>query len=412
MKKITALTLLTGLVAASQVTAANYDLYLTGSTAFRANAFAACQKLYDGGAPASANDGTANPPASGDSQWTFTGTATNLNITSGTDTLTIHALWTGSVQGLSALLNKDQLVFLASATQGSTTLVTNSSSAAFSDVFSSVTLDPLPSGSFTEKKVAVQPFVFVKSTAPGGVQSITNITWQQLNTFLGSAGSVPLSYLTGRASDATTNIYLVHRTLDSGTRVTTVQEAKYFGSVTVNYYDPTTDAYYAATTNMGPAAFGPGYVSGGNVKTVMQYANPGNQGIAYLSMSDAKGITGTAWQNILAYNGNYPIAGYVPGSAPTTNDYSPVIWGKYSFWAFECLDAPKTSQWSTYTDQNLSFTQLNNIISKLSGTGAGSIDFEIANSETNTASSTFPATAIRLSEMQVSRAAVGGVIAP
>ena len=163
MKKTILFGLFGGILGATSVMAANYDLYLTGSTAFRANAFTACQKLYDGGTPVS-NNGTGNTnAASGDSKWTMTGTCANLGITSGGDTLTIHALWTGSVQGLSALLNKDQLGFLASATPGTATLHTNTASACFSDVFSAPTLDPLPSGSFTEKKVAVQPFVFIKS---------------------------------------------------------------------------------------------------------------------------------------------------------------------------------------------------------------------------------------------------------
>jgi len=405
MKKSILFGLFGGILGATSVMAANYDLYLTGSTAFRANAFTACQKLYDGGAPASANNGT-GAPASSDSRWTMTGTCANLGLTSGSDTLTIHALWTGSVQGLSGLANKDQLVFLASATPGNTTLKTNTASAAFSDVFSAPTLDPLSSGSFTEKKVCLQPFVFIKSVAPGGVQNITNVNWQQLQYILGN-GSAPLSYFTGKASDATTNIYLIHRTLDSGTRVTTVQEAQFIGNIPINYYDPASDSYIPATTNRGPAQFGPGYVGGGDVKTVLQQNFPGNQSIAYLSIGDAKAITGVNWEKMIAFNGQYPIASYVPGTAPSTNDYSPICFGKYSFWAYEMLDWPKSGQWGTYSDQNLSFTQVNNIMNKLSGTGTGSIDNEVQLSE---AAGT--ATAVRLSESTVSRPAVGGLISP
>jgi len=405
MKKSILFGLFGGFLGMTSVMAANFDLYINGSTAFRANAFTACQKLYDGGVPANANNGTGSPAAS-DSRWTMTGTCATLGLTSGSDTLTIHALWNGSVQGISSLANKDQLVFLASATPGNSTLVTNTASACLSDVFSSPTLFPLSSGSFTEKKVCVQPFVFVKSTAPGGVQAVTNINWQQLQFLLG-AGAAPLSYFTGKAADATTNINLIHRTLDSGTRVTTVQEGQFIGSITINYYDPTSDSYIAATTNRGPAVFGAGYVGGGDVKAVLQTNMPGNQAIAYLSIADAKGITGVNWEKMLAFNGNYPIANYVAGVAPTTNDYTPLCYGKYSFWAFEILDWPKSGQWGTYSDQNLSFTQLNNIMNKLSGTGTGSIDNEVFLSE---AAGT--ATAVRLTEMQVSRPAVGGLISP
>jgi len=410
MKKSILFSLL-GVIGATSVMANNYDLYINGSTAFRANAYAACQALYDS-APA-ANNGTATAAGSSDSRWTMTGTATTLGLTSGSDTLTIHALWNGSVQGISSLANKDQLVFLASGTVGNNTLVTNTSSCALSDVFSSPTLDPLNTSAFTETKVCVQPFVFVKSMAPGGVQSITNITWQQLVTMMD--GASPLSYFTGKSSDATTNIYLIHRTLDSGTRVTAVQEAKYIGSPAIYYYDPTSDSYIAATTNRGPSTFGAGYVGGGDVKTVLQYATSGNQAIAYLSMGDARTITGVNWEKMLAFNGNYPIANYVPGAAPTTNDYSPIINGKYSFWAFEVLDYPKSSQWGTYSDQDLSFTQLSAIMSKLSAHGStagvagptGSIDNEVFKSQAGGA-----ATAVRICEMKVSRPSVGGPIAP
>jgi len=412
MKKTVLFSLIGGMFGAASVMAANYDLYLTGSTAFRAQAFTACQGLYDGGAPSSANNGT-GAPASSDSKWTMTGTAANLGITSGSDTLTIHALWTGSVQGLSALKNKDLLAYLASATPGNTTQVTNTASACFSDVFSSPTLDPLPSSSFFEQPVAVQPFVFVKTLAPGGVQNVTNINWQQLNTILGSSGgSVPLSFLTGKPNDYTTNIYMVHRTLDSGTRVTTVQEAHKVGTIHVVYYDPATDTYITATTNRGPAQFGPGYVGGGDVKAVMQTNTIGNQAIAYLSFSDAKTISGVNWSQMMRYNGEYPILNYVPGVAPTTNDFTPICTGKYSFWAFECLDWPQSSQYSTYTDQNIGYTRLNNVMNILSATDTatgptGSIDHQIYASE---AAGT--AIAIRLNDMLVSRSAVGGIISP
>jgi hypothetical protein len=405
MKKSILFALFGGILGATSVMAANYDLYLTGSTAFRANAFTACQKLYDGGLPANANNGT-GAPVSSDSRWTMSGTCANLGLTSGSDTLTIHALWTGSVQGISALANKDQLVFLASAVSGNTTLKTNTASSCFSDVYSAPTLYPLSGSSFTEKEVCVQPFVFVKSVAPGGVQSINNVTWQQLQYILANS-IAPLSYFTGKASDATTNIYLLHRTLDSGTRVTTVQEASYIGTIPIYYWDTTGNSFIVATTNRGPAIFGAGYVGGGDIKTVMQDPKSGNQSIAYLSIGDAKGITGTAWSQMVAFNGAYPIANFAPGLA-APYDYSPIINGKYSFWAYEMLDWPKSSQWtgSGYTDQNLSFTQLNNIMNKLSGTGTGSVDNEVLLSEPG------GATAIRLSEMTATRTAVGGPIAP
>ncbi len=40
-----------GLAGASSLVASTVDVYITGSTAFRANVFTACTNLYTGGAP-------------------------------------------------------------------------------------------------------------------------------------------------------------------------------------------------------------------------------------------------------------------------------------------------------------------------------------------------------------------------
>lgn len=419
MKKSIAISILGGLMAAAPVMAANYDMYITGSTAFRPNVFAACSKIFDNGAPADSNKGTSSAPGSGDNQWTMVGTCTNLGVTSGSDTLTIHALFTGSVQGISAMLNKDQLVFFASGTRNTTTLVTNTASIAFSDVFSKPALYHLPTdGSFAEDQVAVQPFAFFKSTGTGGVGAVNNITAQQLYAFL-QPGLLPLSYLTGNPNDVGTNVYLIHRTLDSGTRVTTVAESKYIGGIKIRYYNPAGDNYINATTNRGPAQFGAGYVGGSDLRGALQTATVGGEAIGYLSVADGRTVNGSAWENILAYNGVYPCSNWGAGGqgSATTNNYSNVTSGKYSFWAQEILDHPATSaEWNTFLSagQNLSFSQLNALIGRLeatySGTGTlnGSIDYEIELSKTVSPY----ATAVRLGDMQVGRSAVGGVISP
>ncbi|HXE41501.1 MAG TPA: hypothetical protein VN516_00650, partial [Candidatus Baltobacteraceae bacterium] len=93
----------------------------------------------------------------------------------------------------------------------------------------------------------------------------------------------------------------------------------------------------------------------------------------------------------------------------------PIITGKYSFWSYEILAWPKSGQFGTYTDQNITFNTLNTILNKLAGYnsagttfvgGVGSIDNEILLSQLSGAS------AVRLGDMLVSRAAVGGHIAP
>jgi len=271
------------------------------------------------------------------------------------------------------------------------------------------------SSGFVEQPVAVQPFIFVKSTAPVGVANITNVTFQQIQSMI-VPGTAPLSYFTGKLADNTTTVYLLHRSLDSGTRVTTIQETKSSGTVKIRYWDQTGHAFTNAGT-LGPAIYGPGYVGGGDVRTALQGNDSANQSIAYLSFADARTITAVNWQNMLQYNGLYPIANWVPGStwSATTNDFSPVATGKYSFWAFECLDYPKSTQWSSQSgqdlDYNTQFTPLvNRLIATYSGSGTlnGSIDYEIELSKTIAPY----ATAVRINDSAVARSAVGGVISP
>jgi len=176
MKNTCLLAALGAVLATVPVMAANYDLYITGSTAFRPQVQSACYKMFDGGAPTSQIDSTgANPiPANDANAWSMSGTAANLGITSGSDTLTIHAFFTGSVQGLHAIENNDLLGFVGPAT--SSTIVSNYATIAFSDVYSKYTIAPLNLANFKEDDVAVQPFVFVKSKAPSGVASIQNVS--------------------------------------------------------------------------------------------------------------------------------------------------------------------------------------------------------------------------------------------
>jgi hypothetical protein len=421
MKKSCLLTLLGCTLAAAPVMAANYDLYITGSTAFRPNVFAACSKIFDGGAPVNQINSSGVAPGGGDNNWAMSGPCAVAGIVS-PDTLTIHGLFTGSVQGQHAILNNDLLGFVGSAT--SSTIVSNYATIAFSDVFSKPTIAPLSSG-FTEQPVAIQPFVFVKSTAPAWVSKVKNITFQQIQSMI-VPGNVPLSYLTGNIGDAVTNVYLLHRSLDSGTRVTLFQETKSSGTVKIVYWDATDHTFTNAGT-LGPALYGPGYTSGGNLRTALQGGDSANQSISYLSMADAQTITTTNWSNILQYNGLYPIANWTPTNTPAggsgqvgsgnaiTNDYSPVITGQYSFWAFECLDYPKSTQWSSQSGQDLDYTTqftplVNRLIATYSGSGTlnGSIDYEIELSKTIAPY----ATAIRINDSAVARSVVGGLISP
>lgn len=421
MKKSHLIAALGGVLITVPAMAANYDLWITGSTAFRGNVTAACQKIFDGGAPANqiASDGTT--PSGSQNSWAMSGPCAVANIVS-PDTLTIHGLFTGSVQGLHAIQNNDLLGFLGNAT--STTVVSNYATIAFSDANSKYTISPLSSG-FTETAVAILPFVFVKSTAPTGVSKIQNITFQQIQSMI-TPGTAPLSYFTGNyTSDYGTNVYLLHRSLDSGSRVTVFQETKSSGTVKIRYWDALNHTFTNGGV-LGPALYGAGYVGGGNVVTALQGYDPNNQSIAYLSFSDAQKITTTNWSNILKYNGLYPIANWTPSNTPaggsgqvgsgtvTTNDFSPVCDGQYSFWVFEILAYPNSTQWASQSGQNLDYnTQFTPLVNRLTATYTGTplngaIDYEIELSKTIAPY----ATAVRITDGNVSRKAVGGTIAP
>jgi hypothetical protein len=455
MKKMKILALAACFASASSLMAS--DLYITGSTAFRANVYSACQKLFDLASPkiiygptTTGGDGTAT---SGNPQWTMVGTASNLlgNVVSGP--FTIHAYFTGSIQGTKSVEQLTPLLFVDVNTNG----ITNTATIAFSDTASSVS--PYPAtGSFSEEKVAVQPFVFVKSaptsdgtaggTPTGAVTNINNLTWEQLKYII-SAGNAPLAFWTGKSTD-TNLVYFIQRTKDSGTRMSSLREAGYTYNqgVTTYIFSFTNGFWYKAANNnttqgvvgesnavfqvgvvssgaeiANPAnlGWGPGYVGGGDIKTEMAYHTNANQAIAYLSISDAKSILAGAannWSQAISFNGGWPTAaGSGLHGQTVTNDYSPIIWGTYPFWNYEVLIFPNVDPSSLSPDQNLTAAQLGNgsaagtilgvLNHQTTGTPTlGSIENEIELSKTNLA------TAIRLSDMNASRSTVGGVITP
>jgi hypothetical protein len=455
MKKMKILALAACFASASSLMAS--DLYITGSTAFRANVFSACQKIFDSAAPkiifgptSTGGDGTAT---SGNPQWTMVGTASNLlgNVISGP--FTIHAYFTGSIQGTKSVEQLTPLTFV----DVNTNAMTNTATIAFSD--SSSTVSPYPAtGSFSEEKVAVQPFVFVKSAPTidgtaggasfGAVTNISNVSWEQLKYII-SAGNSPLSAWTGNSNDSNL-VYFLQRTKDSGSRMSCLREMGYTYNqgVTTYIFSFTNGFWYKAANNnttfgavgesnatfvvgivgSGAAAaanaanlgWGPGYIGGGDIKTELGYHTNSNQAISYLSISDAKGITTANWSQVISFGGVWPtVAGAGIHGQTVTNDYAPVIWGNYPFWNYEVVIYPNVDPSSLSGDQDLTATQLGNqsapgtILGVLDHytTGAtvptlGSIDNEIQLSKTNLA------TAIRIGDMNASRSTVGGVITP
>ena len=431
MKKTLILTAALGLAGATPLMAV--DLYVTGSTAFRANVYGACSKLYDGGAPLSitygdaAHGGDANNNAK-TASWCMTGTVSNSITAVGTTPLTIHGLFTGSVQGIQTTEQGTKLPF---ATPSSGVYVTNTPTIGFSDA--SGTSTPYPAtGNFNEENVCVQPFVMCKSVAGGGLANISNVTWEQLRYGI-AAGRIPLSAWTTKGTDHSSYVYFMQRTKDSGTRRCELAQEQfgYNAPCTVYLYDNVTNNIFfkpSGTAIIGPVGvnnanlnWGSGYVGGGNIATELGYSHINNQAISYLSIGDAKGITGTPWSQVLPFNGVWPTAAGAGISGNTgTNDFSPISQGLYTCWGYEVVVYPNVDPSSLNSDQNLTHDQLGtqnaagtimgvlNAQTVINGGSplAGSIENEIELSKPT------GATAIRLSDMVSSRQSVGGTITP
>jgi hypothetical protein len=449
MKKTLLLTLALGLAGTSSLLAQTVDVYLTGSTAFRSQVYTACTKLYSSPPTiyygSAANGGADSGFSSSTASWCMTGTPigglTNLQG----NTLIIHGLFTGSIQGIQTVEQMVPLIFpTPTGTSGGLTgaYVTNTPTIAFSDASGASASYPA-TGNYQEEAVCVQPFVMVKSKSPNPVMaSINNVSWEMLEAGIPN-GRLPFSVWTGNPGADNTNnfVYLIQRTSDSGTRrCETAQEYYQFTDpVGVYVYDFTNKFFFqpnnsmnslvgsypygvvgAAGNNNANQNWGPGYVGGGDIKNELNYADFTNTSIAFLSMNDSKGVGTANWANVITFDGLWPTAaGAGIHGNTSTNDYTPITTGMYPCWGNEVLVSiidPK----SGYTDQNITKTQLGTQTKPGSFLGVldaqtlinggsplvGSIENEIELSKPG------GAVAIRLSDMISSRQNVGGVIAP
>ncbi len=449
MKKTLLLTLAFGLAGAPALVAANIDVYLTGSTAFRANVYTASQKLFVGGNPSvyygdAAHNGANSGFSASTAAWAMTGTPISGLTNLAGNTLTIHGNFTGSIQGLQTTEQGTKLIFPnASGTVGGLTdgYVTNTPTIGFSDA--SGASAPFPAtGNYVEENVCVQPFVVCKSvTTVGAVTNINNVSWEQLEYGI-PQGRIPLAAWTSKITDTNTFVYLMQRTKDSGTRrcETAGNYFQYNDTVGVYIYDFTNNFFYTPTVSaatlfgaspngiVGAAGlgnvnlnWGSGYVGGGDIKNTLNNNNAANQAIGYLSIADAKGVNigGTNWGEVVSFNGFWPtVAGAGIHGNTGTNDYSPITLGYYPCWGLEVLVHPINP--GLIADQNISQVQLGDQFTPGSFMGVfnaqtlfdggspvvGSIENEIELSKVA------GATAIRLSDMANVRPAVGGTIFP
>ena len=449
MKKTLLLTLALGLAGASSLVAGTVDVYITGSTAFRANVYTASTKLFVSSAPtiyyADAVHGGANGAGSSSTaSWVMTGVPVSTLTNLSGNTLVVHGFFTGSIQGIQTTEQGTKIVFaqpVGTPGNNATAYVTNTPTIGFSDASGGAS--PYPAtGNFVEENVCVQPFVWVKSAVTSGaITTISNITWEQVEFGIPN-GRIPLSAWDYQITDTNKFVYLMQRTKDSGTRRCETQGAYYQFNDTVGVYlyDYTNNFFYTPTVsaqvNLGASPngvigteghcfnnanmnWGYGYIGGGDIKTSLNNNNAANQAIAMLSMNDSKGVGSANWNNVMSYNGIWPTAAG-PGihGNSGTNDYSPICLGYYPLWGFEVL--VYSTRPDLIADQDITPTQLGTGTTSGSFMGVlnaqsynnggvltvGSIENEIILSQPG------GATGIPLAAMQNTRPSVGGTIYP
>lgn len=302
-----------GLVSAVQ---AQVTIYITGSTAFRAETFTAIKALYDGGAP------TLQPAAAtgSSSKVTYTGTITPLY---GAQTVTIKTAFSGSVEGIVNLVNAANPPGITQPTylnaDGSTDANTVADFA-FSDVFQD-TSDYNSSlyAALEDFTVGVVCFAWTRGvTAPTSVANITHQQAQQL--FAG--GTVTTAFFSGNPAD-TTPLYLTGRNKLSGTRLTYQADCGFGANADATLYK--LDASH------NPVLDTIGQTGGGDVRAILNDALATSPFIGTLGTSDAAQVNsgnnkltynGVAFSKAAVQNGQYSLWGYLhlfprPGTSAT-----------------------------------------------------------------------------------------------
>lgn len=304
----------------------------------------------------------------------------------GTEPVVVRTAWSGSAAGVRDVAqNNSSVLFInnAAVAAGSlnngvistgngavgntANLVADVAEIAFSDVFQSSTIYQSPA--LDDDFVGIIPFKFYASKdAPA---DLTNLQPSQ-SQFLWGNSYIPLAMITGDVADQATFVYATGRDPESGTRITAMAEIGYGVFAAVQQMQPTIASGSVTAVNLWPqgtyAEGNGGYSSGSSVKTAIEanaFANS-NGLISYLGSSDW-----TANGKELSYNG-------VLYSADNVEE------GKYTFWGY--------------------LHQMRH--PSLSGTTLEFYDDLLGAVQTDTT------WLVKVSDMQVSRAADGGLISP
>ena len=357
-----------GLAFASIASAQTVDITISGSTAFRADAYRSIRSMYDGGAPALQNPvHVSNSNTGGSNIVTFSGLMTPLF---GTRTVIIRTSYSGSVDGIKDVAQGNTQPFITNPDPtggfGTTPIIPDF---AFSDVYQSSTQFGSPM--LTDTQCGVLPFVWVRNNACSN--SVVNMT-SKLAQGTFPLGQFPIGQWSGNVADLGVNLNVVGRDTSSGTRVVTLAETAY------GIFTPLTQRKVSGGIYVDDNT---GYGSDGSVAADLNL-NAG-AAISYLDLSDAGKVTGfTSPGAQLTHDG-------VPYSAANVQN------GKYTFWSYEHffhksgLSTDKTTFRGAAT--TLPFT---------AGSFLATVNTEIG---ANTS-------ALQIGSMNVSRLADGAVVTP
>jgi hypothetical protein len=333
---------------ASSASAVNF-VYITGSTAFRSQAFNGITNSFDAVPQIATRDGAA---ASGNNaNWMlFHG-----NV-GGVETW-VNCHWSGSEDGIAGtaqpggnptyFLKTDGTVPYSISTGVPATTETNASPTApdltFADNSQVISLTKTPllvkmgTNASPNGKIGIVPFVWAKnknSTPDASWTHLSNITDVGARAMLAGANLAAL--LTGVASDTNMFVYTVGRNNRSGTRVNSLADTRYGVTVPVDQFNiggfPKSDgATLLLAENADP---NDGYNSGGDVAKALSIDGSCGQldpinglngwwAIGYLGIGDANTLlsNGGVW---LSFNG----VAFSNGAVEE---------GQYSFWNYEYL---------------------------------------------------------------------------
>lgn len=364
---------LAGALASSVVTsafAADVNVTLVGSTAFRNITYDRIESLYDSAPEVTVH----SSDTAAKSYKTYSGIASRVTGDS-SSRLIVRCNFIGSIEGMQALRSGAPQPTLDPVPGGGTTNAfdqTYSADVTLSDVLPTAAYPAIPTSAFAPaEQIGIVPFCLFKADNPNAA-GIVNIDREQFTTLLTAGNFMPASFLGATSATAANDkVYLVGRYNLSGTRVT------------VERCTGNANAYENLWTTNGQsgASFGwvttNGFSSGGTVVSVVQAAAAfPTVAIGYAGYSDVAGKANTV---ILSYNG-------VPFSLVNVANGSYLLWGYEQLLHMPTLSGVKDT-----------FRQ------KLSAA---------IQDPTYQASATYSATNVRLSDMQFSRSVDGGALRP